>query len=244
MTPIFLDLLVIAFSCIIVFFAYRKGLIRTVIAVAGYIVAAVLAMFVSNLIAGPIFDRFVEPSVTQTVESAISQHVDVSAVDVDGLESQIDQVYDAMPNYLTGMLEQEIGSRQDLQNIIRNAASDGNHGVAKAVVQTGIRPMFVMLIRCVAFSILFGIVMIGVGIISRMLKTVDYIPVLGKLNSVLGGVLGIFQAVFWLYVIALILKIFLDLTGGQNGVINNEVIEGTYIFNIFYKYNPLLTFKI
>ncbi len=245
MMPLLIDILLIAFTCLTVFFAYKKGFVRTVVSIVGYILAAVVAFGLSAIIAGPIFDHLIAPPVTETVQTSIDEQVDLSQLDGEQLNQQIDQIYDAMPEFLSAMMEETSDFRQELQATVGSISTqNASYEIASAIVNTGIRPVFVMLVRSVLFVILFAILMVVVGLLSRMLKTVNHIPVLGKMNAVLGGVLGVLKAAFWLYAIAVVIYIFVDLTAGQNGVINNEVIEQTYIFNIFYKYNPLLSFKL
>ena len=67
---------------------------------------------------------------------------------------------------------------------------------------------------------------------------------LGGVNSLLGGALGFFQGILVVYLLAVLLGLAVLLTNNQIPFVNEEVIQNTFIFKIFYNFNPFVNLKM
>ena len=74
-------------------------------------------------------------------------------------------------------------------------------------------------------------------IIGKMLNNVNRIPLVGGINNILGGVLGLVKAIILLYIAAIVISIIVSFTGGEF----QNIIDNSYAFRLFYQYNPFLT---
>ena len=69
----------------------------------------------------------------------------------------------------------------------------------------------------------------------KIAKAIKKMPVLGALDGILGGVCGVFKAFLFLVFFAVICFIIITLTQDSLKLLNNKVINSTYLFFLFYK---------
>ena len=85
---------------------------------------------------------------------------------------------------------------------------------------------------------LFTVLMLLVNTIAGLLKSVNFLPVIGSLNEILGGVLGAAQGLLYVFVFASLLWFIVSATGDGMGIISNSEIEKTFLFRWFYLAGP------
>ena len=106
-----------------------------------------------------------------------------------------------------------------------------------------IRPNCIILIRTIAFVLIFAVVCAAVGIASSFTKILDKIPVLGKVNSLLGGILGSCEGFVIVFVVCLATRLAISLSDGNAIMFNQATINSTFVFKRFYEMD-LLNFLI
>ncbi|MDF2566913.1 MAG: hypothetical protein K0R90_369 [Oscillospiraceae bacterium] len=243
MPPILIDILVIIVSCGIVYAAYKKGFIRTIISLVGCLVAILLASALSKPVAEFVFDNYIQSSITQSISKNLNSSLSENNTSEQAAKAA-DAVFSGLPDFAENYIIANVGSKQEIIDQIKESKNDGIQSAANSVVRTVIRPLAVMAIKSISFIIIYALLMIAVSFIDRLFKGIKYVPIVGTMNAIMGGVIGIFQAVVFIYIIAILIKFIIGITGNQNGIINESVVESSYIFNIFYKYNPLISYKI
>ncbi len=111
--------------------------------------------------------------------------------------------------------------------------------VKTAVVDNIIRPTFIMMAETFIFSGIFIVVTALLGIIASALKLVNKIPVIGSLNGFLGGCAGFVRGLLTVFIICIIVRFIITMSGGNAMLINDTVIDSTYIFKFFYGFEFL-----
>lgn len=88
--------------------------------------------------------------------------------------------------------------------------------------------------------ITFIAVMLLLKIIIRLLDFIDFVPVIGKLNKILGGALGIVEAFFVLWILFLIIRMLTIVPQFKivedyinNSFITSSVYNNNFIYNFF-----------
>ena len=66
-----------------------------------------------------------------------------------------------------------------------------------------------------------------------------YIPIVGPLNSVLGGCVGAVEGVLYLYLMVAIASLVLALTGDSIPYLNRQTLESTWILRLFLEKSAL-----
>lgn len=98
-----------------------------------------------------------------------------------------------------------------------------------------IRPNCIIIIRTIVFALIFAVVSAAVGIIANASKLLDKIPVIGKANAMLGGIVGACQGLVIVFVVCLATRLAVSLCDGNAMIFNRSVIDSTILFKFFYE---------
>ena len=99
-------------------------------------------------------------------------------------------------------------------------------------ITEGILTIFCGIVTFIAFMVLLKIIF-------RLLDFIDFVPVIGKLNKVLGGGLGLVEAIFLLWIVFLIIRI---LTIVPQVKTIEEYIDNSLITGAIYRNNLIYNF--
>lgn len=237
---ILIDLIVVVLSCVIVYFSAKKGFVRILVQVVGFILAVVIASAISGPLSNEIFDTFIAKSATQNISKTISDSLTIK--DSNKIGTAVDDVYASLPKFIQNYLNSTELKKDKVTESV-NTFTDGNsRQIAQGIVQVLIKPLVTYLIQAIIFIIILSLLMIAVRVVSKLLNGVKKIPIIGPANSFLGGVLGVLKASLIIYILAIAVRLFIVCTGNANGFLNTVTVSKTLIFNIFYKYNLLSVF--
>lgn len=232
----FYDVIVVGIFLICIYLYAKKGFLRSVVLLVGRIAAIVIAILLSGAIASSIYVNSIEPKVTKE----ISSRIDV-ATDKDNVKAIITDATKTFPKAFQDAMLSFADINDEAMNKIDNSLSKSSDDVAKAISQEIIRPIIEFLIRVVLFAVFFAVLMIGVNLVAKMFGTLYNVPILGQLNMLLGGALGLINAVVILFLLVLALKGVIIATGNDLIVINEQTIGKSTIFDWIYNFNfPML----
>ena len=106
---------------------------------------------------------------------------------------------------------------------------------AKELTEVAVKPIVVTIIEIIIFIIAFTLLMIIVKILSNIIsKTINFVPLVGTANKILGGVLGLAQGAFIVLILTLIIKALVSITNNELTMFNSSTIEETYLFKLIY----------
>ncbi len=222
-----IDLIVLVLVFLIVFAAYKKGFLRSVLSLGGFLIASVFSFVFGKMIAEGIFDSMVRPWLTSMVES------EVVAGTNNNLTAAVDNMYQNLPGYLSGPLDFLFGSKEQVLSNIQTAMNENSAGLTDSIVGL-LKPMMVVLISILTVLILFLLCMFALRVIDKMLIQVRRIPVIGTFDGLLGGIVGIFQAVLWMVILVFLVKAVILLTSNGLAWLNDEVVDSTILFKWMY----------
>jgi len=216
---IILDILTIVIIIVIIGVSYSKGLIRSVIELAGLFLSGVAAYFLSI----PVGDW-------------IYQHLLKSAV------------YDGVSNYLTsvaGGFTEAFNNLLSQYNISGNVINSktlasGQSQAQGLLMDNVVAPIASSIGRGIAFIIIFIVCLFLVGIIAKLSDIVFKIPVISGLNHIGGAIIGVLKAAIVMFVICTILVVLIPIFSLQkNPPITNTTINSTFILKHIYDINPV-----
>lgn len=234
MSTIF-DIAVVAIVVLLIFLGYKRGFIRTVFNFIGYIAAAVLAFLLGNSIAELIFNSFFRSRAVELINSELSK-----AAGGQSISEMIQRAFAAIPENIRAFVPEGAISQIE-QGLTQSTPTTTD--VSEAIVSEIIGPIAIMILQLLLFVILFIILCIVVKLVTRQLKFIDKIPFVGTANSVLGLVIGLAEAVIFLFLFTSIAAMLIQLSGNQWTWLNSSVVEDTLIFKLIYAYNPFIQLK-
>lgn len=155
------------------------------------------------------------------------------------LSTYAQSVGEAIPVFFGDFAKKFVnGSDFELRSVILIMQSK-SLSAKDAIVNGIVEPCVKILVQTVAFGIIFLVVVILLSLLSRLLKFVNKIPVIGGLNAMCGGIIGLIQGVFGIFVICLVVRLITILSGGNIMFFNSAAIESTFLFRVFYNFEFL-----
>lgn len=226
------DIMVIVVVIVCVYIGSKRGFLRSLILLVGNIAAILLALWLSGGISSWIYDNWIEAEVV----SGINEKLD----DITGeytFEGVTDSILSVLPDPLADMLTEYIQLDEKTYENINESLDSGKSEIATTVANSVVKPMVVFLIRVLVFVLLVTLAMIAVKLIAGMCSFVNKIPIVGTLNSLLGGALGLLEAGIVLMLITIGIRAVTMLSSNELIVLNEQTIEETKIYHSIYEYD-------
>ena len=228
--PLLLDLAAVLFVAASVRAAARRGFVRTVVQLVGFFVS----MFLANLIAGPAaeyaFGRFIRQPLLEKVTEQLSQ-----TGSADAFLQSLAAVLESIPAYLKNAME-FAGLPADWTI---PSASGGIEQVAGQIVDETIAPTCIALITTIFFLLLFSLFMFLTRMAARCFTGLRNVPIVGTLNTFLGGCVGAVEGVLYLYLAVTTVSLVLALTGDSIPFLNRQTLESTWLIRLLLEQSAL-----
>lgn len=157
---------------------------------------------------------------TMTNNALYSTLFDISK----SLESWIPQISDNFD--LTG--------GNAVATLIRSLIESGNTSITQSVCDDYVRPAVMLPLRALLFILIFGIIALALSAVTRVLRIVNKIPVIGFVNSLAGAVVGLLEAAVAVCLICIAIRILIMITGNTIVFLNTMTIDETIVFKYIY----------
>lgn len=106
---------------------------------------------------------------------------------------------------------------------------------AKTAVMDGIiSPSCILIIRSVTVILLFIVFRLILGVVARVAGFINKIPVLGKVNALLGGVAGLCEAAVIIALFCVVTRLISSMFDGSVILFNDAAISSTFLFKNIY----------
>lgn len=220
-SSITLDLVVLAMIVACALYYRRRGFVSCILGFVGALVSLFASVTLGNVLAPRLFNALFRQRMVATTTDAIAQYAEPTLRDVLG----------NVVGYLPGTALDEMAT-----------AAGGNlagvsQDMAATIVDHVIAPVIVPLITVCLFILFFLLFRLVFGLFGKMLRSVNYVPVVGSLNRVLGFVMGIVIALLYAFLIVCVIWL-LDAAYGPeqfgqmyfNGSILYRLVQGMNIF--------------
>lgn len=116
---------------------------------------------------------------------------------------------------------------------------DSRGSFRSAVMENVIEPNCILVIRTLVFVVIFILVNLALRIAAAAAKLINKIPVLGKVNAFMGLILGIAEGLLTVFLVCLITRMIVSLSGANSILFNQTAINSTVLFKTFYNFDFL-----
>lgn len=231
-----LDLLIIAIIALSVFLAYKKGLIRTLFSLVGFVAAVVLAINLSAPVAKWLNDEFINPAVKNVVLSAVNGNDKVKDYEETLNKVNVVDVFQEMPESLRTFLE---NLNVDVDGIIDAAENSEKNSLAakERLIDSVADPISEAISNTAAIIGLMIIFFLVLLIATRLLDAIfRVLPFAKSINSAGGIVFGLIRGLLFVMIFC---AIAYGLSNG-NVLITSDMLDDTYLVKLINQYNPIL----
>lgn len=167
----------------------------------------------------------------------LAQNIKNSEV-ADSVNEIIDKVGETVPALdLKGKTIEDIDSGTINSVVVSVVQSSGNPG--KAVLDNVAKPIVLVPLRTIIFVVLFILIFIILSIIIKATSVINKLPLIGKLNSLLGGVAGLLQGLVIVFIVVIIAHMAVELTNNTLIFLNDMTINKSFAFSKIYNFSFL-----
>ena len=211
---------------------YRIGFMRVLIECISWIAVLVLASMLSYFVAGPVYDTFFSGGITDAIASALTQNTTPEA-----LAASLEETLASLPSAAASAVQFLLDQMQvDLSAVTGAEAVELAGSVAELVV----RPILVSAIQFCAFLLFFVLGMVVFHIIAVGFGMFNSIPLVGGVNRLLGGFLGLVKGGVIVCLLLAALQLYLTVESG--GPISSDDVESSFLAGTLYEHNPISGF--
>lgn len=220
---ILLDLILIAFIILMGLISAKRGFVRVAIEVVGFVAAIMLSLNLSVTFADLTYQKVIEPKI-------ISSAQDFSG---DTTASAAEKTWESLPGFIKNNAEKFGINKDDLTANISENIGNGAEEIVSNVSQNTIKPVAVSILKTIYLLILMSVLMIVVKLLARTVNKLFSFSLVGKLNRVLGGTVGIVKGVIFAWIFCTVIALLISLTENGFWIFNTANIENSYIFKFF-----------
>ena len=226
---ILLDVIVVLIVLFFVVLSAKKGFVRTLIEVVGFVAAIVIAFTISTPIAEVAYDTFVYPSIAEIVDESGKDSIDDAA----------DAVWEDLPGFFTDSSYFEV-SKDTATDVAKDEFSNNSDSIAKSISDSMVKPTAVKLISVFVSFILVMVLLFLAKILAKYINKLFTFSFVGEINKILGGVLGIVKGAAIAVVFCLVISLILSFTKDGFLIFTYDAINSSYIFKFLMGFSPFL----
>lgn len=227
------DAIIIAIIAVVIVRSSKKGFVSSLVDAFAMIIATIVSYMFTPEVSQFIYDSFIKNSVSKGFEKVL-----------DGMNTNT-AVADKVDAMIASLPESAVNLADSLGIINLNSIGAGIHmsGVIDdnqlitTVLNDFAYNVMITITKIVVFFILFVVATLVLRMVSNFLENINKIPLIGKLNSTLGGVLGVAKA---LIIILVVCTVMYFIVSSSDNVDLVGAISDSKIYNFVTENNPLL----
>lgn len=237
MSYFIIDIVLVLFLVLGAYLGHREGFLKTLVRLAGWILALWAAAKFSSAIADYIYVHYIKDELLRAITNAIvadtAGGTEILSFHLPAFMESLAQ----MPEFLRNIITLNADKISDTLNL---AISQTGRSAAQAIVSTVLGPMVTGVLRGAVFAVLFVVCRLLVTLLTKVLSIVDYIPVVAQINGVLGAGAGLVNALLKVFVFAAVFQIVVVFTNGSIPLFSKQALEATVLFKHFVYNNFIL----
>ncbi|MEG0751355.1 MAG: CvpA family protein [Oscillospiraceae bacterium] len=216
---------IILLLCLLGFYIYyRKGLLAAAVGIIGGVAALLLAFWASDRLTPFVYESVVKDKLLAQVEQKIQ--------DSGGVATMLDE------NSIIAAL---FGKEESSNAADAPAGPDAENatGVSETIVEGTVGSTVRNIVHSAIAIAVFIAAIIVINLLVGILRTANKVPLLGPLNKILGGVLGLAVGALWCYIFVSVCALFIKSSGDTLTWLNSEIVDRTFLFSLIYPHNLL-----
>lgn len=230
------DIVFLAFVVLIVFLSAKKGLVSTILDCLNLAVSAVAATYITPFVSDKVYSIFVK----NAIQTKLNVIVNKEAFFQYDISEKINKLLGAFPSSAIRLCSRFGVNVNSLTKSLKSMNLVSQKDFTQAIMNKVAYPVMIFLIKIVVFAILFIVIALLIKLISKSLsKLISKIPLVGNINTFLGGVFGIIKACVFILVICTVLYFIVAGSGNKEFV---SAIKASQIYGFVTKINPLLSY--
>lgn len=230
--PYILDGIIILIVLICVILSAKRGFVRTLIEVAGFIAAIIIAFTFSSPLSGVVYDKMIEPTVIKTVESTATESAE-------NANAAVDAVWAKLPKFITennffGL------SKDKVSQEIQNETANSSVALANSISDSFVEPVAIKILSMLFSTILVVVLIFVFKFLAKYINKLFSFSLVCSINKTLGGILGLIKGLAIAVIFCMIITLILSLTKNGFLIFTYDAINASYIFKFIAEFSPFV----
>lgn len=166
----------------------RRGAARTLLNLAAAVIATMISNVLANVTAQAVYTAFIRPEVLRSIEGTIAKSGEQFAA-----HNSLQSLPDGFEGLVTAMARLVGATPEQLQGSL--ALSPGTTQQAALAIEKPVGELATLALALLISFVYFIIILMLLKLLMRPLLRVFEVPVVRRVNSVIGGILGFVEGV-------------------------------------------------
>ncbi len=230
---IVLDLILVAIVALCVIISVKRGFMKTAIELVGFALAIYVAFSFGPVLSGATYDKLVKPAISKEISKTVSEVSGEGAVQI------TNNLWEELPDFLTKNADKFGVSLEKIQSDITLDKVADTNAIAENITDSVVKPVATTAFNAVYSILLFLIIAVLTKFLARPINKLFSISFIGKINKLLGGVLGLGKGIVFSIFFCVLVSSIVIFTKSGFLIFTNENIEASTLFKLLCKINPI-----
>lgn len=218
-----------AFMLFMIIFGMKRGLVRMLLSFGSIFIVLILVNFLNPIAKNVLSNSPVYDSVYNRVDEYVAQNIkDATKNTTDIGEKTQKRIINDLP--LPDSITDSLNDNNNTKKYTEMKVDTFGDYLNKALTD--------MIIGALSFILLFIIIMILLKVLIRVMDLVTKLPVIHTFNSVGGGLVGLIESLFIIWIACIVVTLFSTTDFGKticDGIASNEILSWIYDNNLIQK---------
>ena len=222
---IILDIIIVLIVLLCIILSAKRGFVRTLVSVVGFVLAIFLAFTLSAPIASSVSQKYIKPAIEEKTLSILSNATGNT------VSENAENIWNGLPDFVVNAAASAGLTEDNLGKTLSQSEARTAEALATEITDEFFLPIAENLVKTILTFVLFVILIVLVSLLARVLNKLFSGFIFGKFNRLLGGVLGAVKGAVFAVGFCLLISSLVGLC--ENGFlsITKETIDSTYILS-------------
>lgn len=227
-----IDILIVALFVVLVGLAYKKGFISTIIDTFSVVISAIASHKLFEGVAESVYNLLIR----DLVETRFTRVLDDISSTL-SVSEKINAMIDGLPQGAVKLAQVMGVDMTALSNSMNMSGGLSDDDLIKLAVDKIGHTIMINVTEVVTFVVLFIVIALALKLLAGLFKKVNDIPLLGKFNALLGGVVGVVKAVAVVYIACTAFYFIAGMSGAAPVI---EAVNNSVIYKVIVENNPII----
>lgn len=227
-----IDIIIVALFVFLVTLAYKKGFLSTIIDTFAVVISAIVSHKIFEGVAESAYNLLVR----DLVETRFTRVLDDISSTL-SVSEKINAMIEGLPPSAVKLAEVMGVNMASLSNSMNTAGSLSNDELIKLAVDKIGHTIMINITEVVTFIALFVVITLALKFLAGVFKKANDIPVLGKFNALLGGIIGVAKALAIVYIVCTGFYFIAGMSGAAPVI---EAVNNSVIYKFIVENNPII----
>lgn len=228
-----IDILIVVLFVFLVSLAYKKGFLSTIIDTFAVVISAIASHKLFEGVAESVYNLLVR----DLVETRFTRVLDDISSSL-SVSEKITAMIDGLPQGAVKLAQVMGVDMTSLSNSMNMSGGLSDDELIKLAVDKIGHTIMINVTEVVTFIVLFIVITIALKFIAGIFKKANDIPLLGKFNALLGGVVGVVKALAIVYIVCTAFYFIAGMSGAGPVI---EAVNSSIIYKFIVENNPIIS---